>query len=149
MRNPFGSFLNRWTLPVLAICPFLTGCCTQMFGNAIEFVRTQAPQAKDVAVILLEPNGKYYPDRLYVKNQIHMIVWITEADSLEVQFKEPKPPVPVKCSRDIRDQFKFLCFTAAPFNLNPSDPRVYKYKATIRCKGKDPVTIDPEVEIVF
>jgi hypothetical protein len=150
MRYTVGTILKRWTLPILVLCPFLTGCCTQMFGKAIQFAKGQAPGATDVAVILLEPDKTYYPDRLYVKNRAHMVVWIAEADMLTVQFKNPKPAgVDVKCSKDVSNKFQFLCFTTAPFALKEGDQNVFKYTATIQCKGKDPVRIDPEVEIVF
>jgi hypothetical protein len=146
MRIAVRSILNRWTLLVLFLLPLLVGCCTQMFETAIEFAKSQGTGATDVAIILLEPDRKYYPDRLLVKNKVHMIVWIAEADRLSVSFKDPKPPgVDVKCSTD----FKFLCYTTTPFKLSPGDPNRFKYTATVQCKGKDPVTIDPEVEIVF
>ncbi|HKA35410.1 MAG TPA: hypothetical protein VKH43_01225 [Thermoanaerobaculia bacterium] len=154
MRALIRRILPRWTILVLVLCPFAAGCCTQMFGNAISYVKGQVPTATDVAVILLEPDKTYFPDRLLVKNKAHMIVWIAEADMLKVDFKAPKPAgVTVKCSADISDKFRFLCFTSAPFNETPPGPGqpaiVYKYTATVQCNGKPPVTIDPEVEIVF
>lgn len=150
MRALIVRILSRWTVLVLVLCPFAAGCCTQMFGTAIKYVKGQVGEATDVAVILLEPDKTYFPDRLLVKNKEHMIVWIAEADSLTVDFKEPKPVgVTVKCSKDISNQFQFLCFTSAPFKLNPGDNNKFKYTATLKCKGRDPVTIDPEVEIVF
>jgi hypothetical protein len=144
MRHSVGSILKRM-LPVLVLCPFLTGCCTQMFGKAIKKVRNQAPGATDVAVILLEPDKTYYPERLIVRNKAHMVVWIAEADELKVEFKDPSQTggVVTKCPPEI----PFLCYSSAPFDLPQGT--VIKYKATLRCKGKDPVTIDPEVEIVF
>ena len=146
MRITVRSILNRHILLVPFLLTPLVGCCSQPLGRAIESVRSQATGATDVAVILLEPDRKYYPDRLFVKNNIHMIVWIAEADTLSVSFKDPKPPgVEVKCSKD----FKFICFTTGPFKLSPGDPYKFKYSATIQRQGKEPVTIDPEVEIVF
>jgi len=145
MRHSVRSILNRWTLGILLLCPFLTGCCTQVFGKAIKSVRGQVPTATDVAVILLEPDKSYFPDRLIVRKKAHMVVWIAEADELKIEFKDPSQTggVVAKCPAET----PFLCYASAPFDL--PDHTVIKYRATIRCKGKDPVTIDPEVEIVF
>src|SRR5262245_6673489 len=110
MRALIGRILPRWTILVLVLCPFAAGCCTQMFGNAIKYVKGQAPDAKDVAVILLEPDKSYFPDRLIVKNKIHMIVWIAEADMLTVNWKPNQPQTlpKINCSKDIGNRFKFL-----------------------------------------
>ena len=122
----------------------VVGCCSQPFGKAIQFAKDQV-KAPDVAVILLEPNKTYYPDRLIVRKQSHLVVWIAEADELKVEFKDPSQTGGVKAI--CPPELPFLCYSSAPFNLAPGT--VIKYKATIRCKGKEAVTIDPEVEIVF
>jgi hypothetical protein len=142
--NP-RTILNRWTLPVLLL-PLLVGCCTSVIGDAVSIAKRAVPAADDVAVILLEPNpkpnGSYYPKTQIVRKDSHMVVWVTEGDSLQVEWKPPKPlGVEITC-------VKFLCYTKAPFhNVNEHDK--FGFKATIQCKGKDPVTIDPIIEIVF
>jgi len=141
MRVNPRTILNRWTLPAL-LFPLLVGCCTSVIGDAVSVAKTAVPAAKDVAVILLEPNKTYYPETQIVRMRSHMVVWVTEADSLQVVFKAPKPPgVDIKC-------VKFLCYTTAPFdNVNEHDK--FGFTATLQCKGKPPVTIDPIIEIVF
>jgi hypothetical protein len=142
--NPRG-FLNRWTL-LVALFPLLVGCCTSVIGNAVAAVKSQVPNAKDVAVILLEPDGKYYPDTQIVRIKEHMVVWITEADSLQVVFKSPKPVgVDIRCSPNAPG---FLCYTTAPFDNVPEHQK-FGFTATIQCKGKAPVKIDPVIEIVY
>ena len=134
------SVLGGWGLLVPLLLLPLAGCCTSPLGSAIQTVKNQL-KASDVALILLDTDMSRFPDTLIVRSKVHVVVWIAEADELQIEFKDPTQTGGVKnapCSKN-------LCYFG-PFDL-PSGTQV-KYKATLKCKSKDPVVIDPMVEIV-
>lgn len=143
MRITVRSILGRYTLLVPFLLLPLAGCCSVPFGKAIQTAKETA-KASDVALILLGKDNAYFPERLLARRGLHVVVWIANAESLKIVFKDPTKTGGVDKAECLKT-LPFVCYWLPPDNLNPD---TIEYTATLTCKGKELTPIDPRIEIV-
>ncbi len=93
---------------------------------------------EDVQIIAITANGKTIPKDARARKGVQVIIWVADADTLDIQF--PKNPFPnaVKCSGR-------FCYSIEPPNAAAG---FYDYTGTITRSGGPPVPIDPRIEIM-
>lgn len=92
----------------------------------------------DVQLIVITADGKTWPKQAKVRKGIQVVVWVADADALDIQWTSQNPfPVPPQCAGR-------FCYSIQPPNgtIGP-----YDYKGTIT-RGATSTVIDPRIEIM-
>lgn len=132
MRQPIRVVLSRW-FPVFAAVAFLafpagTDASPDSFKTKVKVVEV----IKDGNTIRVDPV------RIKVKRKSEIVVWVTNGQSLKIEFKKGNPS-PGNPFTDLICKGRF-CGALTPPDVAPS---VFRYKVTV-----DGVVLDPDVEVV-
>jgi hypothetical protein len=134
-----GRIVGRAARPLalgsLAAAMLVTAGCGP-FGIAIQQARDLIKSgAQDVAFAVVDSDGRVYPKTLYVKKDVHTIVWIADADVL--QINADATPLKVECGGTP------ICVARMP--ANASGPFEYSGNVT---HGTTTAQLDPHLIVV-
>jgi hypothetical protein len=137
-------FLRFTSLAVAAAGILASGACCS--GTGLRTV-TGASQAhdlskkcliEDVQVIVVMADGKTVPKDARAKKGVQVVVWVADADKLDLQFVSNPFPNAVTCAGR-------FCYSIQPPNAPAG---FYDYTGTITLSGGGTKPIDPRIEIM-
>jgi hypothetical protein len=121
------------------------GCCSGMaVRNPGGAARAGDPPLskkcllEDVQIIAITANGKTIPKDARARKGVQVVIWVADADTLDIQFPNNPFPNSVRCSGR-------FCYSIEPPN---GAAGFYDYTGTITRSGGSAMPIDPRIEIM-
>ncbi len=132
--NQLGRSRWFWTFVIVSslVLPALR------LGAQVD-VDTLTPKVKVVRVIKTGTTVVVKPVKVTVKRKAEIVVWVTNGQSLKIEFKKGNP-APGNPFKDLTCPGGQFCGALTPPDVEPG---VFNYKATV-----DGVVLDPNVEVV-
>ena len=130
--HPVSSRIRPFPILMVSLLVALQACAT--FPQ-----KGPQPKVKVVRVIKDGDSLRVRPPRVILRRNLDVVVWATNGDSLNIEFK-PGNPEPGNPFTDLTCKARFCGALVPPAENVPYG--VYRYKVTV-----DGKVLDPEVEI--
>ena len=148
-KRSHPTLRDSWICLLCASLVTLGGCCSiggaarrGPGGGAAEGAGPLGKSALkcDVQMVVVLANGTTVPDRIAVRKDIQIVVWVADARKLDIAFAENPFPNPVRCEGGR--------FCASLLPANGSYKKDYKYTVTVVDARGVSHTNDPHLEVV-